>query len=152
MDVADEDVKDAFFEQLHQVVGQTPPHDITIILTNANVTLSSSDRCPGSPVGTTFFDRSTNAMETGFFFSATLTTSVLLTPGFSGNRSSTTTQGTAQTAELGRHWTISSSLDAGGCLLPIAGCTEDQVWQHGPSAGAQLRLKLRATSSTSSAI
>ncbi|CAM4466358.1 unnamed protein product [Leuciscus chuanchicus] len=59
-DVADEDAKDAFFDQLHQAVGQASPHDITIILTDANATLSSSDRSTGSPVGTTFADRSTN--------------------------------------------------------------------------------------------
>uniref|UniRef100_A0AAQ6AH14 Endonuclease/exonuclease/phosphatase domain-containing protein n=1 Tax=Amphiprion ocellaris TaxID=80972 RepID=A0AAQ6AH14_AMPOC len=59
-DVADEDVKDAFWDQLHQAVGQAPPHDITIILTDANATLSSSDRSTGSPVGTTFADRTTN--------------------------------------------------------------------------------------------
>ncbi|MCJ8735785.1 hypothetical protein PDJAM_G00251530 [Pangasius djambal] len=59
-DVADEDVKDAFFDQLHQAVDQAPPHDITIILTDANATLSSSDRSTGSPVGTTFVDRTTN--------------------------------------------------------------------------------------------
>uniref|UniRef100_A0A3P8SEE9 Endonuclease/exonuclease/phosphatase domain-containing protein n=1 Tax=Amphiprion percula TaxID=161767 RepID=A0A3P8SEE9_AMPPE len=58
--VADEDVKDAFWDQLHQAVGQAPPHDITIILTDANATLSSSDRSTGSPVGTTFADRTTN--------------------------------------------------------------------------------------------
>ncbi|KAG7526860.1 hypothetical protein JOB18_046006 [Solea senegalensis] len=59
-DVADEDVKDAFFDQLHQAICQAPPHDITIVLTDANATLSSSDRPTGSPVGTTFADRSTN--------------------------------------------------------------------------------------------
>ncbi|KAM9328351.1 copper-transporting ATPase 2 [Pholidichthys leucotaenia] len=63
-DVADEDEKDALFDQLHQVVGQAPPHDITIILTNANATLSSRDllpaQSPSSPVGTTFADPSTN--------------------------------------------------------------------------------------------
>lgn len=31
--VADEDIKDAFFNQLHQAVSQTPSHDIAIILT-----------------------------------------------------------------------------------------------------------------------
>ncbi len=59
-DVADEDAKDAFFDQLHQTVGQASPHDITIILTDANATLSSSDRSTDSPVGTIFADRSTN--------------------------------------------------------------------------------------------
>lgn len=59
-DIADEDAKDAFFDQLHQAVAQASPHDITIILTDANGTLSSSDRSTGSPVGTTFADRSTN--------------------------------------------------------------------------------------------
>jgi len=37
-------IKDAFFDQLHQAVAQASPHDITIILTDANSTLSSSDR------------------------------------------------------------------------------------------------------------
>lgn len=59
-DVADEEAKDAFYDQLHQAVDQAPPHDITIILTDANATLSSSDRSPGSPVGTTFVDSTTN--------------------------------------------------------------------------------------------
>ncbi|GAA6081389.1 uncharacterized protein LOC109521465 [Tachysurus ichikawai] len=59
-DVADEDAKDAFFDQLHQAVGLASPHDITIILTDTNGTLSISDRSTGSPVGTTFADRFTN--------------------------------------------------------------------------------------------
>ncbi|GAA6094295.1 uncharacterized protein LOC124628743 [Tachysurus ichikawai] len=59
-DVADEDAKDAFFDQLHQAVGLASPHDIIIILTDTNATLFISDRSTGSPVGTTFADRSTN--------------------------------------------------------------------------------------------
>lgn len=59
-DVADEDVKDAFFNKLHQADGQAPPHDITTIVTDASATLSSSNRPTGSPVGTTFSDWSTN--------------------------------------------------------------------------------------------
>ncbi|GAA6092999.1 craniofacial development protein 2-like [Tachysurus ichikawai] len=58
--VSDEDAKDAFFDQLHQAVGLASPHDITIILTDTNATLSISDRSTGSPVGTTFADRFTN--------------------------------------------------------------------------------------------
>ncbi|GAA6082950.1 transient receptor potential cation channel subfamily V member 1-like, partial [Tachysurus ichikawai] len=37
-----------------------PHHDITIILTDTNATLSISDQSTGSPVGTTFADRFTN--------------------------------------------------------------------------------------------
>ncbi|KAK7940027.1 hypothetical protein WMY93_003353 [Mugilogobius chulae] len=58
--VADGDVKDAFFDQLHQAANRAPPHDITIILTDANATLSSCDRLAGSPIGTIFADKSTN--------------------------------------------------------------------------------------------
>ncbi|GAA6097856.1 craniofacial development protein 2-like, partial, partial [Tachysurus ichikawai] len=59
-DVADEDAKDAFFDQLHQAVGLASPHGISIILTDTNATLSISERSTGSPVGTTFADRFTN--------------------------------------------------------------------------------------------
>ncbi|KAL1276258.1 hypothetical protein QQF64_035881 [Cirrhinus molitorella] len=86
-DAADEDVKDAFFDQLHQAVGQAPPHDITIILTDANATLSSSDRSTGSLVITTFVDRITNNNGNRLSFSATTTTSASLIPGFPGNKS-----------------------------------------------------------------
>lgn len=64
--VADDTDKDTFFDQLHQVVSQAPPHDIIIILTDANATFSASSRegpshqTPTQPIGTTFADNTTN--------------------------------------------------------------------------------------------
>lgn len=86
-------------------------------------------------------------METGFSFSATITTSVLLTPGFPVNRT-TTTHGTAQTAELGRRWTISSSLVARGhTICQVYRGTKLGHTDHRLLVG-QLRPKLRANQHT----
>ncbi|GAA6087975.1 gamma-aminobutyric acid receptor subunit alpha-2-like [Tachysurus ichikawai] len=87
-DVPDEDAKDAFFDQLHQAVGLASPHDIIIILTDTNATLSISDRSTGLPVGTTFADRSTNDNEELPFSPSKLFTSILLTRALPAIRSS----------------------------------------------------------------
>jgi len=61
-DVTDDPAKDAFFDKLHQVVQNAPPHDITVILTDANVTVSYSSRSDEtkSTIGTSFVDACTN--------------------------------------------------------------------------------------------
>jgi len=61
-DVTDDPAKDAFFDKLHQVVQNAPPHDITVILTDANATVSCSSRSDEtkSAIGTTFVDLRTN--------------------------------------------------------------------------------------------
>ncbi|CAJ1076502.1 ZNF195 [Xyrichtys novacula] len=45
-EVADDETKNAFFDQLHQVILQVPPHDITIVLADFNATVSSASRDP----------------------------------------------------------------------------------------------------------
>lgn len=65
-DVTEDTVKDDYYDQLKQVLGQIPPHDITLILANANATISSSAKLPDTdplqtqPIGTTFANPSTN--------------------------------------------------------------------------------------------
>jgi len=61
-DVTDAAAKDAFFDELHQVVQNAPPHDITAILTDANATVSCSSRSDEtkSAIGTTFVDLRTS--------------------------------------------------------------------------------------------
>lgn len=39
-DVADEQTKDAFYGKLHQIAQKVPPHDISIVLRDLNVTIS----------------------------------------------------------------------------------------------------------------
>jgi len=62
INVTDDPAKDAFRDKLHQVVQNALPHDITVILTDANATFSSSSRSDEtkSAIGTTFVDSCTN--------------------------------------------------------------------------------------------
>ena len=44
INVTDDPAKDAFRDKLHQVVQNALPHDITVILTDANATVPCSSR------------------------------------------------------------------------------------------------------------
>jgi len=61
-DVTDDPAKDAFFDKLHQVVQNAPPHNITVILTEANATVSCSYRSDEtkSAIGISFVESCTN--------------------------------------------------------------------------------------------
>ena len=62
-DISDEETKDAYYEQLQSTVGSAPPHDIVIVLSDANAMLSldtrdpslgqSSGLCSSTPLPTT---------------------------------------------------------------------------------------------------
>ncbi|GAA6077118.1 uncharacterized protein LOC109521465 [Tachysurus ichikawai] len=119
-DVADEDTKDAFFDQLHQAAH-----------------LSAQPLLTGSQMTTV----------TAFSFSATIITSVSLIPGSPGSLS-VTGHGTAQMAEPGKRWTISLSLDAGSRLSSTAMCTEEQSNTDHCLLVAHFKLKLRANQHT----
>ena len=61
--VAEEAAKIAFYDQLHQTIQRIPRHDITIVLTDANATISATqlNNTPDTAVtGTTFIDPLTN--------------------------------------------------------------------------------------------
>ena len=61
-DIADQQHKDTFFDQLQNLVQTAPPHDIVIVLTDANATVSADIRDPSlKPIsGTAFIDPTTN--------------------------------------------------------------------------------------------
>ena len=60
--VATDDTKDAYYEQLHRTVEGAPPHDIILVLTDANATISADARDPSlrPVVGPELIDSTTN--------------------------------------------------------------------------------------------
>ena len=60
-DVAEEEIKDAYFNQLEATIASVPPHDLSLLLTDANATISESSRTvwPGL-IGNAHVDQVTN--------------------------------------------------------------------------------------------
>ena len=61
-EVAPDNIKDAYYDQLQSILQTVPPHDLTLVLTDANATISADTRDPTLPyvTGPVFVDRATN--------------------------------------------------------------------------------------------
>ena len=103
-DIAVEQSKDAYQEQLTQLIQSVPPHDVTLVLTDANASLAHDAPDGTSPaiMGPVFVDTTTNDS----CMSAKRPTSASQIRGSRGS-ASTTGPGTRTTGSRGRPLTTS---------------------------------------------
>ena len=98
-DLAPENTKDMFYNQLQSIVEAAPSHDITVVLTDANATLSAEALDPTLPfvTGPVFIDPTTNDNGSRLLTYVAQPAYPLPTPG-SPERISTSGPGTATMA------------------------------------------------------